>query len=109
MLKLDFCKEDADLVLNRPSTIRGAWCMLDGKHYHFVGVVVLFLETHVDEATGFVRDVPMTVVPTKYSELVIKLFKDCNGEENSPEKVLQLSEAIIRWKELVKNTFGTYC
>lgn len=46
-----------------------------------------FVEAFIELPKGSVRDAPMIVVHTKYSELVLTLIKDWNVEEISGEKM----------------------
>lgn len=55
--------------------------MIEGKYYQCMYMVVPFIAAFIDRPAVFVPNAPVTVVHTKYSELVIKLVKDRDDEE----------------------------
>lgn len=83
--------------------------MPEGEDYPWGDMQLPFVTAFVGHATVIAWGTPMTIVHTKYLDLVLKLIKDWDDKDMNSEKKLKVFEDIIRLKELTNNTFKSHC
>lgn len=109
MLKDYFCKGKTSSYLKGMFTNMSVNGMLEGKYSQCMSIVFLFVTAFIDHATRFLRNVRMSFVHTKHSELDRQLIQNRDDEKIISEKTWKDYEDIIRLEEFINNIFETIC